>query len=141
VRYIPRVAFDKKRYRVYWDGTDHAVERSDCTLYRNGEPREGRTVSEPLRMSANYLSSKNYPSVTTDHVLTFAVGMTSDLWLRTSENGQKNRAYLVEFFKEIADVVSAMSIKRDKYATNDFWNDLSVYSGDDYIELEPEAVY
>lgn len=142
VRYITRIPFNRNRYRVHWDGTDQAVEQSDCIRYQKGEPRPELNKTDPLCISANYRRSKNYPSVTTDHVLTVTVSMKSDLWLRKTENGQRNRAYLVEFFEEIADAISTVSIQRDKYATSDFWNDLSVYSDDDnYIELVPEAIY
>ena len=54
----------------------------------------------------------------------------------------KNREYLGGFLSDIAGAVSAESVKRDKYKTSDFWNDMSVYSGDDaYINLEPEERY
>jgi hypothetical protein len=142
VRWIPRVPFDKNRYKISLDGADHAVERSDCIPYRKGEPRQNMNVSDPLRVSANHRESRNYPSVTAEHVLTVSVSMASDIWLRASEDGRNNRAYLMSFFEDIADAISATSVQRDKYGTSDFWNDLSVYSGDDdYIELEPEVIY
>jgi len=141
-RWIPRVPFEKNRYKIHCDGTDYAVERSECTPYRSGEPNQEMAVAEPLELSVTHRPARNYPSVTTDHVLTVSVSMYSDLWLRTSANGEKNREYLVSFFSDIANAVSAESVKRDKYKTSDFWNDLSVYSGDDdYIDLEPEAIY
>lgn len=141
-RWIPRVPFEKNRYKIHFDGTDYAVKRSECIPYQNGEPNQGRVVSDPLELTVTHRPARNYPSVTTDYVLTVSVSMYSDLWLRTSAHGEKNREYLVSFFSHISDAISAESIKRDKYKTSDFWNDLSVYSGDDdYIELEPAAIY
>ncbi|KOX92655.1 hypothetical protein AMS69_15065 [Haloarcula rubripromontorii] len=141
-RWIPRVPFDRNRYRVHADGTDYAIERSECTPYRNGEPDQGKVVSDPLELAVTHRPAKNYPSVTTEYALSVSVSMFSDLWLRTSANGEKNREYLVSFLSDVSDAISAESVKRDKYKTSDFWNDLSVYSGDDdYIDLEPEAIY
>jgi hypothetical protein len=141
VRWIPRIPFDRNRYKVHFDGTDYAIGRSECTPYRNGEPRQGMTIPDPLELSVSHRPARNSLSVTTDHVLTVSVMMHSDLWLRASDNGEKNREYLSSFFSDIADAVSAKSIKRDKYKTSDFWNDLSVYSNDDYIQLEPGVIY
>lgn len=142
IRWIPRIPFDKNRYKISLGGIDRAIERSDCIPYRKGEPRQGMSVSDPLRITVNHRPSKNYPSISTEHVLTVSVSMASDIWLRTSDDGRKNRAYLVGFFEDVANTVSATSVQRDKYSTSDFWNDLSVYShDDDYIELEPEVIY
>ena len=142
VRWIPRVPFDKNRFKIHFNGTDYNVERSDCTPYHKGEPRPGSNIPDPLDISVHHRPASDRTAVTEDHLLAVLISMNSDLWLQSSETGQRNRAYLVEFFEDIADAVSATMIQRDKYATSDFWNDLSVYSSDDeYIELEPEAIY
>lgn len=142
VRWISRVPFDKNRYKVHHDGTDYAIKRNDCTPYANGEPRQGRAIPDPLELTVTHRPARNILSATADHALAVSVAMYSDLWLRTSANGEKNRAYLRKFFSDIAEAISAESVKRDKYKTSDFWNDLSVYSGDDtYINLQPEEIY
>jgi len=142
VPWIPHVPFDRNRYKIHFDGTDYPIERSDCISYRNGKPRQELNIPDPLEMTVTYRPAGNIPSVTTDYVLTVSVSMHSDIWLRMSDNGKQNRAYLKDFFSDIADAISAELINRDKYKTSDFWNDLSVYSGDDdYIELKPEAIY
>ncbi|EMA26718.1 hypothetical protein C443_00077 [Haloarcula argentinensis DSM 12282] len=142
VRWIPRVPFGRNRYKIHFDGTDYTIERSDCTPYRNGKCRQDMAIPDPLELTVTHRPAQNIQSVTTNHVLTVSVAMHSDLWLRNSESGRKNRAYLLDFFADIADAISATSVQRDKYRTSDFWNDLSVYSSDDdYIELEPEAIY
>ena len=142
VRWIPRVPFDRNRYKIHFDGTDYPIERSDCISYRNGKPRQDLNIPDPLEMTVTYRPAGNIPSVTADYVLTVSVSMHSDIWLRMSDNGKQNRAYLKGFLSDIADAISAELITRDKYKTSDFWNDLSVYSGDDnYIELKPEAIY
>lgn len=140
--WIPHVLFDRNRYKIYFDRTDYQIERSDCISYQNGNPRQELNISDPLEMTVAYRPAGNTPSVTTDYVLTVSVSMHSDIWLRMSDNGKRNRAYLRDFFSDIADAISAEFINRDKYETSDFWNDLSVYSSDDaYIELKPEAIY
>lgn len=142
VRWIPRIPFDKNRYKIHFSGAEHTIDRSDCTPYHKNDPRPQSSIPDPLNITAQHRPVDRESAVTTDHVLTVSVAMHSDLWLHSSENGQNNRAYLVEFFEDIANAVSATSIKRDKYANSDFWNDLSVYSDDEeYIELEPEAIY
>ena len=142
VRWIPRVPFDRNRYKIYFDGTDYPIERSDCISYRNGKPRQELNIPDPLEMTVTYRPAGNIPSVTTDYVLTVSVSMHGDIWLRMSDNGKQNRAYLKDFFSDITDAISAELINRDTYKTSDFWNDLSVYSSDDdYIELKPEAIY
>ena len=142
VRWIPQVPFDKNRYKVHFDGTDYAIKRSDCTPYQNGECRQGMAIPDPLELTVTHRPARDLLSATADHVLAVSVAMHSDLWLRTSADGERNREYLGGFLSDIAGAVSAESVKRDKYKTSDFWNDMSVYSGDDaYINLEPEERY
>jgi hypothetical protein len=142
VQWIPRVSFDRNRYIVYFDGTDYGIKRSDCTRYQNGEPHKGVAIPDPLDLTIIHRPARNILSETADHVLAVSVTMHSDLWLYTSANGEKNREYLRRFFSDIAETISAESVKRDKYKASDFWNDLSVYSGDDdYINLQPEEIY
>jgi hypothetical protein len=141
VRWIPRIPFERNRYKICSDGTDYAIERSDCIPYRNGKPCKEMAIPDPLELTVIHRPARNVQSVTTDHVLTVSVAMCSDLWLRACEDGEKNREYLRSFFSNISDAISTESVNRDKYTSSDFWNDLSVYSGDDYIEVEPEAIY
>lgn len=142
IRWIPRIPFERNGYKVHFNGSDYAIKRRDCTPYRKGKPRQEIAIPDPLDLSVTHRPARNFSAVNTDHVLTVSIAMNSDLWLRASKNGDRNRAYLVSFFEDIAEITSAEAIKRDKYRTNDFWNDLSVYSNDDdYIDLVPEAIY
>ncbi|MCU4802739.1 hypothetical protein OB920_20465, partial [Halobacteria archaeon HArc-gm2] len=81
---------------------------------------------KPLSLSASFWSTSEDSPVESEFMYSFGVTLRSDIWVKQTEPGQTNRAYLGAFLSKLADSLSPVTVKREIYSS-DFWHDLSLY--------------
>lgn len=125
-RLIRNIPFECSRLRVRLGDEDVYVEPEDCVSYHQGEPRQANHKLKPLSLAVSFWSTSEDSPVESEFMYSFGVTLRSDIWVKQTEAGHTNRAYLGAFLSELADALSPVTVKREIYSS-DFWYDLSLY--------------
>jgi|GEM_PF-2009278 len=126
VPYVTQIRINHGRFRLQFDEGEKPVDRDDCILYLEGDPRPDGTFPGPLTCRITHYPSREGDPVETAFKSTIVVELHSDVWMGGGELPRVNRARLGAFLSELDDEVSAAAISRERYEWDDFWYDLSV---------------
>ncbi|MDS0261030.1 hypothetical protein NDI56_16645 [Haloarcula sp. S1CR25-12] len=137
---IPQIRFDNNRYVIRIDEDDVLVKRTNCVRYHKGKPRGEPKTLDPLSIVVSLREVPDGSDVDTDYARSVAIHLRSDVWVKNTEAGKVNRAYLGEFLEQVASAISAEAVSRERYDYSDFWYDLSLGTPDE-IGFDMESIY
>ncbi|WP_154658621.1 hypothetical protein [Halopiger djelfimassiliensis] len=139
IRSIPRVPFDHNRVKLHCNDSERSIDRTDCVVYRKGEPVNWEPTWDPLDVRIAFAPNRHHPAVGSEYMYHISVGLMSDVWIKQTKAGTRNRTTLSRFLERLSDSLPSEQVVRDVYHTSDFWIDLDLqrHAGD----FDPKNIY